>query len=31
MMRQSFDHPVTLLVGLGMPVDVSTVMEAYAC
>ena len=30
MMRQSFDHPVTVLVGLGMPVDVSTVMEAYA-
>jgi hypothetical protein len=29
MMRQSFDRPVTVLVGLGMPVDVGTVMEAY--
>ena len=29
-MRQSFDRPVTVLVGLGMPVDVGTVMEAYA-
>jgi len=30
MMRQSFDRPVTVLVGLGMPVDIGTVMEAYA-
>jgi hypothetical protein len=30
MMRQSFDRPVTVLVGLAMPVDVGTVMEAYA-
>ena len=30
MMRQSFDRPVTVLVGLGMPVDVGIVMEAYA-
>jgi hypothetical protein len=30
MMRQSFDRPITVLVGLGMPVDVGTVMEAYA-
>jgi Protein of unknown function (DUF982) len=30
MMRQSFSRPVTVLVGLGMPVDVGTVMEAYA-
>ena len=29
MMRQSFDRPVTVLVGLGMPVDIGTVMEAY--
>jgi hypothetical protein len=29
MMRQSFNCPVTVLVGLGMPVDVGTVMEAY--
>jgi hypothetical protein len=29
MMRQSFDRPVTVLIGLGMPVDVGTVMEAY--
>jgi hypothetical protein len=29
MMRQSFDRPVTVLVGLGVPVEVGTVMEAY--
>ena len=29
MMRQSFDRPITVLVGLGMPVDIGTVMEAY--
>jgi Protein of unknown function (DUF982) len=29
MMRQSFDRPVTVLVGLGMPVEIGTVMEAY--
>ena len=29
MMRQSFNRPVTVLVGLGMPVDIGTVMEAY--
>ena len=29
MLRQCFDRPVTVLVGLGMPVDIGTVMEAY--
>jgi len=29
MMRQSFDRPVTVLVGLGMPVEIGSVMEAY--
>ena len=30
MMTKSFDRPVTVLVGLGMPVEIGTVMEAYA-
>jgi hypothetical protein len=30
MMRQSFGQPVTVLVGVGMPVEIGTVMEAYA-
>jgi Protein of unknown function (DUF982) len=29
MMRQSFNRPVGVLVGLGLPVEVGTVMEAY--
>jgi hypothetical protein len=29
MMHQSFSRPVGVLVGLGLPVDVGTVMEAY--
>ena len=30
MMTRSFGRPVTVLVGLGMPVEIGTVMEAYA-
>jgi len=29
MMTRSFGRPVTVLVGLGMPVEIGTVMEAY--
>ena len=29
MMRHSFNRPVGVLVGLGLPVEVGTVMEAY--
>jgi Protein of unknown function (DUF982) len=29
MMSRSFSQPVTVLVGLGMPVEIGTVMEAH--